>query len=257
MTHLLRSTAICGALLAALPAMSQDIPVGGQVDLDYRTFDDLDLSTATLRLSGEIPVSRQFSLQGDLSISAFDLYGYEDSFNTVTVHGIQHISATSSVGGFLTYDSIDDDALGEADMLSVGIEAGGNFAGLDAEIWFGLGRGSVDGDDFVGSYNAEGVFFGMEAKYPVGRGALIGKFEHFNFDGVVESSQLGVGFEVSPTPFVNVRLMAETSDVGVDYFDADFGENIDDTSYSLGATFKLGKRPGTVFGSRSIMDAFR
>ena len=245
MIHLLRGTAICGALLAALPAAAQQL-AGGQVDLGFTTYDDLDTDAFTGRLSGELAVSKTISLQADL-FGASDGGDFSDerfSGGGFTLHSLSHVSPTSSVGGFMTIERNE----GGENILSYGVEAGGNFGNVGTEIWFAL---SDNDDDF------DGGFGGLDIRVPVGMAAVTGNFEHYNFDDVIEVSKLGIGLEYDAAQGLTIGGRVERVDLTLTDPTGLFTLEGDDVAVSVGATYRFGKRPGTVFGRRSLLDAFR
>ena len=245
MTHFLRGTAICGALLAALPAAAQQL-AGGQIDLGFTTYDDLDTDAFTGRLSGELAVSKAISLQADL-FGASDGGSFTDerySGGGFTLHSLSHVSATSSVGGFTTIERNE----GGENVFSYGVEAGGNFGNVGTEIWFALSNGENDLD---------GGFGGLDLRVPVGMAAMTGNFEHYNFDDVLEVTKIGVGLEYDATEALTVGGRVERVDITLTDPAGTFSLEGDDLAVSIGATYRFGKRPGTVFGRRSLLDAFR
>lgn len=245
MTHLLRGTALCGALLAALPAAAQQF-AGGQIDLDYTTYDDLDIDSLSGRLSGELAISRGFSLQGDLFGSSDGSGGSDDRFSGggVTFHGLNHVSATSSVGGFTTIERNE----GGENIRSLGVEAGGNFGTVGTEIWFALSDGPNDFD---------GYFGGLDVRVPFGLASVTGSLEYFNFEDQIEVGKFGIGVDYAAAEGVTIGGRIQNANITLTSEDGDFSIDGDDLAVSVGATFRFGKRPGTVFGQRSLLDAFR
>lgn len=240
MTHLLRSTAICGALLAALPATAQQF-AGGQADLTYRGYSDTDADALSARVSGELALSRGFSLQGDVFTGRF---GNDfDSFGSVgaTLHGLVHISETSTVGAFVTYEELEGASFG-----SVGVEAGATFGDFAAEVWLGVGE-----DEF----GSDGNYFGLETRRGLGPVNLFAAVEYYNISGDIESVQSGLGLEYEGISGFGLSAAIEQV-----HFQEDtvFGTSSDSTtSLSFGATYRFGKRPGTVFGERALSGFFR
>ena len=240
MIHLLRGTAICGALLAAFPAGAQQF-AGGQADVTYRGYNDSDVDALSARVSGELALSRGFSLQGDLFTG-----NVGDDFDDIgsvgaTLHTLFHISETSSVGAFVTYEELEGASFG-----SVGVEAGATFGTFATEVWLGVGE-----DEF----GSDGNYFGLETRRGMGPVNLFASLEYYNVSGDLESVQSGIGVEYEGLNGIGLSAAVEQVHVEQDTF---FGASSDSTtSLSLGATYRFGKRPGTVFGERSITGIFR
>lgn len=244
MTHLLRGTALCGALLATLPATAQQF-AGGQVDLDYNSFRDSDISSLTARGSGELAFSRNLSLQGDVALSSSDNSGISNDATGFTLHGVYHVSPVSSVGTFFTIESSD----GGADYSSLGVEVGGNFGTVGTELWFAVAE--------AGDSDVNGRYGGIDVRVPMGSAAFVSKFQYFNFEDQIEVARLGLGAEYTFDSVLSVTAMVEGNAYKVTDSTGTFSITDDDSSIRLGATYRFGKRPGTVFGSRSVFDAFR
>ena len=237
MMTLLRATALCGTLLAALPAAAQQF-AGGQVDLTMRSFDDLGIETTSARVSGEMALSRSFSLQGDLFTGTDDSLGDDDSSFGATLHGLLHVSETSTVGVFTTYEGNDSSSFG-----SFGVEAGASFGEIATEIWLGVGENDTGSD---------ANYFGLETRRAFGLVHLFGGVEYYNISGEIESVQSGLGVE-----YQSAGGFGLTAKIEDNYFEYDDQFSFDDTSVSIGASYRFGKRPGTVFGERSLSGIFR
>ena len=237
MTHLLRGTALGGALLAALPASAQF--AGGQVDLTFRNFNDSDISATTGRASGELAVTKEFSLQGDIFMGKVENGSADDlSGPGATLHGLFHVSPTSSVGAFVTHERLEGDGL-----TSFGVEAGAMMGGFASEVWLGVGE-DQDGSD--------ANYFGLETRHAAGIVNLTGSLEYYNISGDLSSVQGAIGVEYAASNGFAVAAQLENN-----YFEYDDVASESDTSVSVNATYRFGKRPGTVFGERSLLGIFR
>lgn len=238
MTYL-RATALCASFITAFPAAAQQF-AGGQADLTYRGYSDVDTDALSGRVSGEFALSRSFSLQGDLFVGRLNgATGGDATSYGATLHGLYHVSGTSTVGAFATYEDFDGfDGIG-----SVGVEAGATFGTVAAEVWLGLS------EDESGT---DGNFFGLETRRGLGPVYVFGSVEYYNLSGDLESVQSGIGVEYKGANGLGLTAKYESL-----YFEDDGRLGGDTSSISVGATYRFGKRPGTVFGERSLTGIYR
>lgn len=221
--------AVCAAALFAAPAFSQAIN-GGDVTLGYATIggDDATLSATGLAGSVEYGFSRDWAVQGDLTIAEYD----GGDLKSLGVHGIYHLSDTMSVGGFV---ALDDDTGINSNWL--GVEAGREFGNADVEGY--LSFGEIGGDKVI-QFGAEGgLHISQRLELELSMDIVSDDFATFT------RYELEGNFDVTDTLSL---------DLGVGTSGAQIGSLTgDETFVGLGVTYNIGGADrGATFERRGI-----
>jgi hypothetical protein len=227
-----RVTLSLALLVAATPALALEV-VGGSVSLGYSGFtDDLldDINKTTLSGSLEVGISRAFSVQGDLAIINYGLTDLDA--NNIGLHGIYHLSETTSIGGYIGQDSVES-----ADLSILGIEAGHQAGPMMLEGY--LSRAESSGED--------GTIFGLRAAYGLSEDSEIGlRYDDINVDGIGASRISAVG------EFGMANGFAITGELG----SADIEGIGSETFFGIGVKVDFGAKRGATFSQRSVVDLF-
>lgn len=223
---------VATVLLAGASQAQEVNLVGGRINLAYSEFtSDTSFAKATLDGSMELGFGQNIGLQMDLGLNAFNAANEQGT--NVGLHGLYHVDQTTSLGAFYSVDTVEG-----TNTSLYGVEAGHSF-----------GDGGVDG--YLGQSSGDGST------------ATI-----FGLNGTVRFSDFGIGASLDYTSVENVSLtrigiqgscrIGDMSkiyvEVGQLHGDID-GFGLDSESYvKLGATFNLGPKHGTTFGSRSLFN---
>jgi hypothetical protein len=204
---------------------------GGSVGLSYSAFaEDTDFSKISLEGSVEIGFNRNFSVQGDLGYNDFNETGL--SAVTLGLHGIYHISDTTSLGAFYTNETADGG--GDADIygLEVGHEAG-QF-GLEGYL------ARVDGE------SADSDIIGVAARYEFRNAlGLGGSYDYIDVDGT-DISRLAVQLDRDVSESVNLFVELGTAKANSG------GLSGSEPFVGLGGKYVFGAGRGSTFDQRGL-----
>ena len=218
-------------VLAALTAASLPYAAiagevnGGSVSFGGSALLDGGESTDMTYFGGSVEVgfAPNFAMQADLNRSKLS----GDSLVSFGVHAITHMSETTSLGFYTTYDRIGDE--------------GQNTYGLEA----GFGQGRFKGETYLGLAQAEGAdgtFFGIKGMGKASDNLALG-LSHDRYDEDSDSlSNSALRAEYAIENFI-VEAQIAQMDVNGTSSEAIFG---------LGARITFGAERGETFGSRGI-----
>lgn len=226
-------TAFAAAIALASPLQAE--VTGGSIGLSHSAFtDDKSVSKTSLDGSVEYRFNQQFSMQGDLSLNEFNESNI--SLRNLTLHGIYHLSPSTSLGAFVGIDRIS----GESANL-YGLEFGSDMGRTDLEGYVAIGE----------EEDVDATLLGLSGRYAytdaVGFGASL---DYGDIDGVVDFTRFGVSADYNVTETVN--LSAELGEFDINA--GGFGGS--ETYIKLGATVKFGAKRGTTFERRSLTSLF-
>jgi hypothetical protein len=217
-------------LLAASSAQAFEV-TGGSIALGYSGFTDnllSDVDKTTLGGQIEVGFSRDFSMQADLG---FMNYGFSDfDAHNFGLHGIYHLSDTTSLGGFVGRDTIESE-----DLSIYGVEVGHQAGPLGLEAYLSIADAGVE----------DGTVYGLRAAYGITDSTEIGlRYDHINIDGL-GASRLSVAGE-----FALSSGFAVTGEIG----SADIDDSGSEGFFAIGAKFNFGANRGATFNQRSVLD---
>lgn len=230
---MIRLTAATAALclMAAAPALSQQV-TGGSLSLSHSAFvDETRVAKTALAGSVELGFSRSFSVQADLGFT--DLNAVSETATTFTLHGVYHLSDTTSAGLFLGVDSV----AGESEEF-VGLEFGHQVGRSGFEAY--VARAEEDG--------ISGTMIGLSTRYEMGNSGGIGvSLDRAAVEGI-RATRYSLNGDLTVAD--GMKLFGE-----VGALHGSVGGASDSEGYvKLGAKFTFGAKRGTTFGQRSILN---
>lgn len=225
----------------AQPAFSLEI-TGGDVVLGYSAFsekvDGETLSQTSIEGSLELGFTKEFGAQADFGVQQFEQLNNvgADNATNFTLHGLYHMSETTTFGAFYGRDSLED-----LDLDFYGLEAGFEGPNFDVEAYFGTGElDGVDGD---------GNVFGVSGAYELTSSfELIGSYAKASFDGDLDVStfEAGVAYNVNDSVQLAATLGRLTGEV------EGLGSESEDY-FGLEAEYSFGAARGATFGERGLL----
>ncbi len=223
--------AVAIVLLAAPAALAQQV-TGGSLMLSHSAFvDSSDLSKTSLQGSVELGFSRQLGLQADLGLSRLNLAD-ENATNAV-LHGIYHLSETTSVGLFLGMDRL----AGSSET----------FVGLE----MGTAAGATGFEGYIGAAESNGVsgtIIGLSTRYGINEQVGVGlSLDHLSVD-VLDATRYSLNADYAVTD--NIVLFGEVGALRGEVMGLTGSEGY----VKLGGEVKFGAKRGTTFGQRSILN---
>lgn len=223
------------AAILAVPALASTAQAaeitGGTADLSWSAFtQDTGISRATLRGSLEAGFSPSLGTQLDLSL--YDFNESDLSAYNATLHGIYHLSGTTTLGAFLGNEELENSTL---DFY--GLEARHGFASLTGEAYAAFGDEDGESASLLGlalHKDAGSNFrFGAEADF-------------LDLDSAqVARLALNVGYKLNESASFYGEAGLLDYEVGP----------LSDSRAFVGAGLKLGfgARSGTTFGWRGLL----
>ncbi|NPD13857.1 hypothetical protein HOY34_01420 [Xinfangfangia sp. D13-10-4-6] len=222
---------ISACVISAASAAGAAEFVGGTISLSYSGLADSDLNEINkTSLNGRVQVgfSREFSIQAGLGQTWLGLSDFDST--SLDLHGIYHLSESSSVGAFFGRDEIEG--------------YGANFAGLEA----GHKVGQFGGEAYIAHAkdgDSSGNLYGIRAAYDLSDYGNIGaRFDQIDIEGF-DVSRLSLTGEFKPTPGFSL-----TAEVGSAKFDSLGSEMF----VGVGLNVHFGANNGTTFDKRSLLD---
>lgn len=230
-------TAIAGVLacFGMQAAMAQSL-VGGSISYEYRKYEDQQ-SHGALAMSGELALSRNFSIQGDLG---YQLVGrgaggslrYSSS---AALHGIYHINNNASVGAFVGRTFTGNGA------TIYGLEVGGEngqFHGEAAVSW-------VDSTFDSTSFELD-LGYDLTEQLTV-RGGLI--YSDVKNSGSLRVTELGADYAFNDSFSIGGSFGARTQDNKT-------APDVTQNYFALTAEMKVGSSRGATFERRETPRSF-
>lgn len=166
---------------------------GGSVGLSYSGFtEDFSVSRIAVDGSVELGFNQNISAQVDLAYNDFNLTGLRAT--TFGLHGIYHISDSTSLGAFYAFE---DSNVRGGDLDIYGIEAGHDAGYVEVEGYLGrINGGATDGD-----------MLGVQARYEFASElGMTGSYDRVSSGGN-DLSKFAVQLDRDVAP--NVNLFAE------------------------------------------------
>jgi hypothetical protein len=241
----MKNTAIglaCLAVSIGSAASAQEF-VGGDITLGYSGFTERVPTTGGLErpseiflaFSGEIGMTRAFSIQGDLGIHNFNVAS--DTAVNLGVHAIFHASDVASFGAFVGHEEF----LGSSSNY-YGIEGGFEAGTFSAEAYYSrVDEGSIDADLYGLSAD-----FDLSSQFGIGVG-----IDRLADNGPIDVSRyaLSTDYQLDPA----TRIYAEVGAVEVD--GAFFGlGSASESFFGVGIEYNLGGSRGATFQRRGLAD---
>lgn len=232
MFHPIRAAlAAAFAVFLAPAAIAQQV-TGGSLTLSHSAFtDNSDVAKTSLLGSVELGFSRDFGLQADLGLAR--LNGANENATLVTLHGVYHLSETTSAGLFLGIDRI-----GGESQTFIGLEMGtaSGPTGFEAYI------GAADGGDETGTMIGLSTRYGISDQFGVGL-----SLDHLSVD-TLDATRYSLNADFSATE--NVTLFGEVGALRGEIEGASGTEPY----VKLGGKITFGAKRGTTFGQRSLLN---
>ncbi|KIC19083.1 MULTISPECIES: hypothetical protein [unclassified Leisingera] len=224
-------SAACAAAALAGSLQAAEI-TGGSFDLSTSAFaDDTDYARTAVGGAVELGFSRSFSTQLDLFYADFNLTDLEGA--NATLHGIAHVSSTTSLGLFY---GIEETGRDEYDFY--GIEAGHEFGFADAEFYLG------EGDDGAISGTIAGVAFrrDVNSQFTVGAGLDHLDLGNIELTRIAASAQYDVG--------KGAKFYGELGSLNAE------AQNLsgNEAFVGIGLKWDFGANRGTTFGRRGLVN---
>ena len=197
--------------------------VGGTLGLEYTSFDGADATSYTGEV--EFAINRQFGVELNWNGASSD----GETASRATLHGIYHMSNTSSVGAFYGQS-----VGGDVDASFYGIEGGTLLGGFSVGGY--IGREDIDGTD--------ATTFGLNAEVPVYNAFELYFDSDLAFvdDVWAGTSEIGVQYNMSNGPEFFAHFGSLTASDGTTTASEDY--------IGVGARINFGAKRGTTFEGR-------
>lgn len=224
-----------GVTAASVTSASAVELVGSSIALEYSAFtEDSSFAATSAKGSVELGFNKNFSLQGDLG--GYKLNLVDETGSNIGLHGIYHVNETTSLGAFVSSDSI----------------AGENtqYLGLEA----GFGRDGFGLEGYAGKTDFEGVdatIYGLLGHYTFGNNVGLGaSVDAVDFD-IAGLSMSRYGFQLDYKASENTLIYAEIGSLSAEI--DDFGLSDSEQYVGIGIEFNIGSTRGTTFGDRGLL----
>ncbi|MBY6137956.1 hypothetical protein KUV26_00730 [Leisingera daeponensis] len=228
MKRIIGAAAAAAAMAGSLQAAEI---TGGSFDLSTSAFaDDTDFARKAVGGALELGFSRGFSTQLDLFYADFNATRLEGA--NATLHGIAHVSDSTSLGLFYGVEEAGND---EYDFY--GIEAGHEFGFADAEFYLG------EGDDGAISGTIAGIAIRKDvtSQFTINAG-----LDHLDL-GSIDLTRIAAGAEYDIGE--GAKFYGELGSLNAD------AQNLSGNEAFVGIGFKwdFGANRGTTFGRRGLV----
>jgi hypothetical protein len=219
--------------LGAAPACAIEV-AGGSVGLSYSAFtDDTEHHRLSFEGSAELAFSPTVSGQFDLGR---DKFGMADmASTTLGLHGIYHLSKSTSFGAFYTSEDVEKDAVStNSDVY--GIEFGHMVGRTEFESYVGLGdTGKVDG-----------TVLGLSGRFEMSNGiGLAGSFDYVDVTGL-EAGKIAVRLDNNVSDNLNLYVEVGSAKARA------FGIAESEPYVGLGGKILFGAEKGATFERRGL-----
>lgn len=224
-------SAACAAAALAGSLQAAEI-TGGSFDLSTSGFaDDTDYARIAVGGAVELGFSRSFSTQLDMFYADFNATDLEGA--NATLHGIAHVSGSTSLGLFY---GIEETGRDEYDFF--GIEAGHEFGFANAEFYLG------EGDDGGTSGTIAGIAIRKEV---TSRFAINAGLDHLDL-GSIDLTRIAAGAEYEIGE--GTKFYGELGSLNAE------AQNLSGNEAFVGIGFKwnFGANRGTTFGRRGLVN---
>jgi hypothetical protein len=231
MFHTTRTAMAAALVLFCAPVAQAQQVTGGSLTLSHSAFtDDTDLSKTSLLGSVELGFNRNYGLQADLGMGR--LNNASETVTNAVLHGIYHLSDTTSVGLFLGLDRLD----GETQSF-VGLEMGTAAGPTGFEAYIGYADDDTD----------SGTMIGLSTRYGVSEQFGLGvSLDHLSLSAV-DATRYSVNADYAVTP--NVTLFGEVGALN----GQTAGGSGTEGYVKLGGKVTFGAKRGTTFDQRSLL----
>jgi len=204
---------------------------GGSVGLSFSAFaEETSVNRVAVDGSVELGFNRNISVQIDLAYSDFNFTGLNTT--TLGLHGIYHLSDTTSLGAFY----VNEDENGGGDLDIFGVEAGHDAGQFEVEGYLArVNGGGADGD-----------MLGVSARYelPTALG-VSGSYDRVSGSGA-DFRKFAVQLDRDVSPSVNLYAEVGTARLNV------AGLTDSEPFVGLGGKFVFGAQRGATFGQRGF-----
>jgi hypothetical protein len=225
------TTALCGTILAGLPAFAQEV-TGGALAFSHSAFlDDTSLSKTGIDGQVEVGFGRHVAFQVDLGFNRLNFV--DETTSNLTLHSIYHVTEETSLGLFVGADRVAGQSLD-----FVGFEVGQEAASFDIEAYVGYGEDS----------GISGTIGGFSGRYAVS--------DSFGVGGAIEHGDIG-GLNVTRLAlqgdYAVAPQLALTAEIGT-LHGSGFGGSGSEAFVGLGGKFTFGADGDATFGKRGLIN---
>ncbi|MES2666625.1 MAG: hypothetical protein V4712_11025 [Pseudomonadota bacterium] len=225
------TTAVCGMILAGLPAIAQEV-TGGALAFSHSALLD-DSSLSKTGIDGQIVVGFGPSIAFQVDLGFNRLNFIDETTSNLTLHSIYNVTDQTSLGLFVGADRVAGESLD-----FVGFEVGQQAASFDIEAYVGYGEDA----------GISGTIGGVSGRYAVSDSFGVGGgLEHGDIGGLnVTRLSLKGDYAVAPK-------LALTAEIGT-LDGSGFGASGSEAFVGLGGKFTFGDGRGATFGKRGLIN---